>query len=79
MWVVDARTSQVATRAVTLGAAQNDSVLIAGGLDGGETVVTAGVHMLHAGQKVKVLVAHARPSRRRERVDEQRSTSPSGR
>ena len=46
-----ARPSRVATRAVKLGSAQNDSVLIAGGLDGGETVVTAGVHMLHAGQQ----------------------------
>jgi multidrug efflux system membrane fusion protein len=27
-------------------------VLVVGGLAGGETVVTAGVHMLHAGQKV---------------------------
>ena len=55
VWVVDARTSRVATRAVALGAAQKDSVLIAGGLDGGETVVTAGVHMLHAGQRVKAV------------------------
>ena len=53
VWVVDAETSQVATRAVRLGSAHNDSVLVTGGLAGGETVVTAGVHMLHAGQKVK--------------------------
>ncbi len=53
VWVIDAKTSQVAARAVTLGSAQDDSVLIASGLAGGETVVTAGVHMLYAGQKVK--------------------------
>ncbi|HEX6707971.1 MAG TPA: efflux RND transporter periplasmic adaptor subunit [Albitalea sp.] len=53
VWVIDAKTSQVALRAVQLGSAQNDSVLVSGGLAGGETVVTAGVHMLHAGQKVK--------------------------
>ena len=53
VWVVDARTQQVAQRAVKLGAAQNDHVLVAGGLAAGETVVTAGVHMLFAGQKVK--------------------------
>lgn len=53
VWVVDGKSGQVSTRPVTLGSAQDDSVLIAGGLAGGETVVTAGVHMLHAGQKVK--------------------------
>ncbi|GAA4359754.1 efflux RND transporter periplasmic adaptor subunit [Variovorax defluvii] len=53
VWVVDAASARVAARPVELGSAQNDSVLIAGGLEGGETVVTAGVHMLHAGQKVK--------------------------
>ena len=53
VWVVDAATSQVATRPVQLGSAHNDSVIVTGGLAGGETVVTAGVHMLHAGQKVK--------------------------
>ena len=55
VWVVDGKTSKVATRPVKLGSVQNDNVLIAGGLQGGETVVTAGVHMLHAGQQVKVV------------------------
>lgn len=59
VWVVDGKTSQVATRAVRLGSAQNDSVLVASGLAAGETVVTAGVHMLHAGQKVKAVAAPA--------------------
>lgn len=57
VWVIDEKTAQVATRPVTLGSAQDDSVLIASGLTGGETVVTAGVHMLHAGQKVKSVAA----------------------
>jgi multidrug efflux system membrane fusion protein len=52
VWIVDTKTARVATRPVSLGGAQNDSVLVVGGLAGGETVVTAGVHMLHAGQKV---------------------------
>lgn len=52
VWVVDEKTSKVATRAVKLGAAHNDSVLVAQGLSGGEQVVTAGVNMLHQGQKV---------------------------
>ena len=62
VWVVDERTSQVATRAVALGSAQDDAVLVTGGLAGGETVVTAGVHMLHAGQKVKAIGAPAAAS-----------------
>jgi RND family efflux transporter MFP subunit len=53
VWVVDEASGRVATRAVKLGAVHNDSVLIVNGLAGGETVVTAGVHMLHAGQKVR--------------------------
>jgi len=53
VWIVDAETSRVATRPVKLGAVHNETVLIAGGLQGGERVVTAGVHMLHAGQRVR--------------------------
>lgn len=62
VWVVDAETGQVASRTVQLGAAQNDQVLIAGGLNPGETVVTAGVHMLFAGQKVKTAESAAAAS-----------------
>ncbi len=54
VWIVDAQTSRVALRAVTLAGVQNDVVLVSGGIDAGETVVTAGVHMLHAGQRVKM-------------------------
>jgi RND family efflux transporter MFP subunit len=59
VWVVDAQTSQVATRAVKIGAAHSDAVLIEGGLREGEVVVTAGVHMLHQGQRVKLAGATA--------------------
>ncbi len=62
VWVVDAETGQVASRTVQLGAAQNDQVLVAGGLNPGETVVTAGVHMLFAGQKVKTAESAAAAS-----------------
>jgi RND family efflux transporter MFP subunit len=54
VWVVDPATAQVVPRAVELGAAQADQVLVSAGLKPGETVVTAGVHMLHEGQKVKL-------------------------
>jgi RND family efflux transporter MFP subunit len=52
VWVVDAKSQRVAAREVKLGSAQNDSVLVTGGLKGGETVVTAGVHMLQPDQRV---------------------------
>lgn len=54
VWVVDPKTSRVAAREVKLGAAQNDSVIVLSGLTGGETVVSAGVHMLQPGQRVKI-------------------------
>jgi RND family efflux transporter MFP subunit len=53
VWLVDPKSAQVSMRDVQLGSAQGSSVIVTGGLTGGETVVTAGVHMLHAGQKVK--------------------------
>ncbi|MES2127028.1 MAG: efflux RND transporter periplasmic adaptor subunit [Pseudomonadota bacterium] len=53
VWVVDEAKGRVSQREVTLGSAQNDSVLIRGGLVGGETIVSAGVHMLLQGQRVK--------------------------
>lgn len=59
VWVVDAKTQRVALRRVTLGSPKDDSVLVTGGLTGGETVVTAGVHMLQPGQRVKPPAAAA--------------------
>jgi RND family efflux transporter MFP subunit len=52
VWVVDKQTQRVAPREVTISSAQNDNVLVTGGLTGGETVVTAGVHMLQPNQHV---------------------------
>jgi RND family efflux transporter MFP subunit len=57
VWLVDEKASRVSTRAVELGGAHNDEVLVTGGLKGGETVVTAGVHMLHDGQLVTAVAA----------------------
>ena len=54
VWVVNADTAQVNLRAVELGAAHDDHVLVTAGLAPGETVVIAGVHMLHEGQKVRL-------------------------
>jgi multidrug efflux system membrane fusion protein len=52
VWVVDPKTSRVALRNVALGSPQDDTVLVTTGLVGGETIVTAGVHMLQPGQRV---------------------------
>ncbi|MBA5689903.1 efflux RND transporter periplasmic adaptor subunit [Duganella sp. LX47W] len=54
VWVVDPKNQRVAAREVQLGSAQNDSVLVTAGLAGGETVVTAGVHLLQPHQLVRV-------------------------
>lgn len=57
VWRVDLATGRVTAQPVRLGAAQNDHVLVQAGLAGGETVVSAGVHMLHDGQRVRLAPA----------------------
>jgi multidrug efflux system membrane fusion protein len=57
VWVVDRDTARVAAKPVVLGAAHNHTVLVTSGLAGGETVVTAGTHRLHEGQRVKAVPA----------------------
>jgi RND family efflux transporter MFP subunit len=54
VWVVDPKTSRVTARPVKLAGALNDTVLVADGVKAGEVVVTAGAHLLHANQKVRL-------------------------
>ncbi|HEY9101327.1 efflux RND transporter periplasmic adaptor subunit [Chitinimonas sp.] len=54
VWVVNTQTQRVSARPVQLAGARNDVVLVAGGLKAGETVVTAGAHLLHANQAVRL-------------------------
>ena len=54
VWIVDAATSQVRLRPVTIGQFREDGVSITSGLAPGDVVVTAGVHKLRAGQSVRV-------------------------
>ena len=54
-WVLDQRTMVVQPRAVQIGAAQGDMLTIRSGLKPGETIVTAGVHLLRAGEKVRIV------------------------
>jgi RND family efflux transporter MFP subunit len=62
VWVVDTKANRVHAVPVTLGGAQGESVLIASGLRGGETIVTAGAHVLHENQLVRLAESQlARP------------------
>lgn len=52
VWVFDPQSSTVRARAVVLGGADGNEVLVTSGLEPGMQVVTAGVHVLTPGQKV---------------------------
>ena len=55
VWVVDRATQQVALRPVELQRQDSSDIVVTAGLEGGEVVVTAGVHALRPGQKVRFL------------------------
>jgi membrane fusion protein, multidrug efflux system len=57
VWLVDANKQTVALREVSVLRYNTDTVVISGGLENGQIVVTAGVHVLRPGQKVKLLGA----------------------
>jgi membrane fusion protein, multidrug efflux system len=53
VWIVTPDSSLVHAREVQVGDVAQDAVLIANGVEAGETVVTAGVHLLFEGQLVR--------------------------
>ncbi|MER9581743.1 efflux RND transporter periplasmic adaptor subunit [Mesorhizobium sp. M0276] len=53
VWIVDAQ-SKVALHDIQIGAKRGGSFVVAGGLDAGARVVTAGVHSLIPGETVKI-------------------------
>jgi RND family efflux transporter MFP subunit len=55
VWVVDSHEQTVSLRPVKVLRYDATSVVLSEGLDRGEVVVTAGVHVLHPGQKVRLL------------------------
>lgn len=55
VWVVDPTTGVVALRAIAVARYEPAAVIVASGLQPGESVVTAGAHTLRPGQKVRVL------------------------
>ena len=62
VWVVDAATLTVKDKVVQVAGADGNEAVITAGLNPGAVVVTAGVHVLTPGQKVKFYVetaAHA--------------------
>ena len=55
VWVVDPASQQVSLRPVQLQRQDSAGIVVTRGLEGGEVVVTAGVHALRPGQKVRLL------------------------
>ncbi|RQO70923.1 efflux RND transporter periplasmic adaptor subunit [Aquitalea sp. FJL05] len=55
LWIVDAKTLRVSRRAVSVLNMDSDSVTVRGALQPGDKVVSAGVHLLHEGQRVLLL------------------------
>ena len=54
VWLLDRGTMTVKVQPVSVGGAEGNLVVLAGGLSPGQTIVTAGVHALTPGQKVKL-------------------------
>ena len=57
VWIVDPSTQTVSLHNVEVQRFDPGTVVVSGGLAGGEVVVTAGVQALHPGQKVRLLGA----------------------
>ncbi len=53
VWIVDAASMTTVSRLVTIGAAEGNDAVVLTGLIPGDRVVTAGVHVLSPGQKVR--------------------------
>ena len=59
VWVVDPSSMTVNAQPVQVGGAEGKEVVIVGGVQPGQRVVTAGVHVLTAGQKVSLYAERA--------------------
>lgn len=55
VWVVETKTGTVTARTVRLGPLDGERAVVAGGLAAGDWVVTAGVHKLAPGQRVRLI------------------------
>ena len=61
VWVVDPATMTVRAQPVQVGGAEGREIVIVGGLQPGQRVVTAGVHVLTPGQKVTLYAERGAP------------------
>jgi len=59
VWILDAKSATVRSRAIKVAGAEGNEVVVSEGLEPGDIVVTAGVHVLTEGQKVKPLAPMA--------------------
>ena len=59
VWVVDPKSQQISLRPVELQRQASSSIVVSKGVEPGELVVTAGVHALRPGQKVRHLGARS--------------------
>jgi membrane fusion protein, multidrug efflux system len=62
VWLVDKTTMTVKPQPVQVAGADGNDAVVTGGLNAGQIVVTAGVHVLNPGQKVKLYVDPGAPS-----------------
>lgn len=62
VWLYDAASQTVKPVPVTVGAPRDNVLLVTGGLSPGQIIVTAGVHLLKAGQRVMPMAAADQPS-----------------
>jgi multidrug efflux pump subunit AcrA (membrane-fusion protein) len=61
VWVVDRASMTVQPQTVQVAGADGNDAVITAGLAAGQIVVTAGVHVLNPGQKVKLYVDPGAP------------------
>lgn len=61
VWLVDKATMTVKPQPVQVAGADGNDAVVTGGLNAGQLVVTAGVHVLNPGQKVKLYVDPGAP------------------
>ena len=57
VWRLDRKTMTVSKSQVTIAGVSGNTVILGSGVQAGETIVTAGVHLLQPGQKVRLLDA----------------------
>lgn len=62
VWVFDPESGTVQPKPVNVSGTNGKEAVLSGGLVPGQIVVTAGAHLLQAGQKVKLLPAEATPT-----------------